>query len=113
MRRNGDTVVYTAEELDALVANGEDLTDWAALNALTDEEIERNAAEDEDSQGEVIFEFPFPVSFNLTGKKQLTIRLDEDVLDWFKEQGPGYQTRINTILRGYMDANREPNRRSS
>jgi uncharacterized protein (DUF4415 family) len=37
-------------------------------------------------------------------KKQLTIRLDEDVLAWLKGQGRGYQTRINAILRAYYDA---------
>jgi uncharacterized protein (DUF4415 family) len=37
-------------------------------------------------------------------KKQLTIRLDEDVLAWLKGQGRGYQTRINSILRDYYDA---------
>ena len=38
------------------------------------------------------------------GKKQLTIRLDEDVLSWFKEQGRGYQSRINAVLRAYYEA---------
>ena len=38
-------------------------------------------------------------------KKPITIRLDADVLDWFKSQGQGYQTRINTLLRRYMEAN--------
>ena len=37
-------------------------------------------------------------------KKQLTIRLDNDVLEWFKSQGKGYQTRINTVLRSYYEA---------
>jgi len=36
-------------------------------------------------------------------KKQLTIRLDEDVLSWLKGQGRGYQTRINRILRVVME----------
>lgn len=36
-------------------------------------------------------------------KKQLTLRLDGDVLDWFKRQGRGYQTRINALLRAYME----------
>lgn len=40
-------------------------------------------------------------------KSQLTLRLDSDVLTWFKSQGRGYQTRINTLLRAYMDAHRE------
>lgn len=38
------------------------------------------------------------------GKKQLTIRLDEDVLYWLKSQGKGYQTRINHILRAAMES---------
>ncbi len=39
-------------------------------------------------------------------KAQLTLRLDSDVLAWFKAQGRGYQTRINALLRAYMEANR-------
>jgi uncharacterized protein (DUF4415 family) len=39
------------------------------------------------------------------GKAQLTLRIDRDVLSWFKSQGRGYQTRINTLLRAYMEAN--------
>lgn len=39
-------------------------------------------------------------------KKQVTLRLDADVLDWFKAQGRGYQTRINALLREYMKAHR-------
>ena len=35
-------------------------------------------------------------------KEQLTIRVDSDVLEWYKRQGPGYQTRINALLRAYM-----------
>ncbi len=38
------------------------------------------------------------------GKKQLTIRLDADVLDWLKSHGKGYQTRINRILRVAMES---------
>lgn len=41
-------------------------------------------------------------------KKQLTIRLDADVLDWVKGQGRGYQTRINRILRVAMESQATP-----
>ena len=41
------------------------------------------------------------------GKKQLTIRLDADVLAWLKNQGKGYHSRINAILRAYYEAHRE------
>ncbi len=39
-------------------------------------------------------------------KAQLTIRVDNDVLAWFKSQGHGYQTRINALLRAYMEASK-------
>jgi uncharacterized protein (DUF4415 family) len=39
----------------------------------------------------------------LPEKQSVTIRLDTDVLDWFKQQGKGYQTRINKLLRSYME----------
>ena len=37
-------------------------------------------------------------------KTQIALRLDSDVLTWFKAQGPGYQTRINAILKAYKEA---------
>ncbi len=36
-------------------------------------------------------------------KAQITLRIDSDVLEWFKGTGKGYQTRINTLLRAYME----------
>jgi uncharacterized protein (DUF4415 family) len=38
-------------------------------------------------------------------KTQVTLRIDEDVLTWFKKQGPGYQTHINLLLKAYKEAN--------
>jgi uncharacterized protein (DUF4415 family) len=37
-------------------------------------------------------------------KEQITLRVDSDVLRWFKKQGKGYQTKINDLLRAYMNA---------
>lgn len=37
-------------------------------------------------------------------KKSVSLRVDEDVLEWYKSQGPGYQTRINAVLRAFKDA---------
>lgn len=41
---------------------------------------------------------PLPV------KASISLRVDQDVLEWFKAQGTGYQTRINTVLRAFRDA---------
>ena len=37
-------------------------------------------------------------------KASVSLRVDQDVLEWFKAQGTGYQTRINTVLRAFRDA---------
>lgn len=37
-------------------------------------------------------------------KSAISLRLDQDVLEWFKNQGPGYQTRMNAVLRAFRDA---------
>lgn len=42
-------------------------------------------------------------------KTQIALRLDNEVLNWLKKQGPGYQTRINAILKAYKDAHEEHN----
>ncbi|MCB1075519.1 MAG: BrnA antitoxin family protein, partial [Simkania sp.] len=38
---------------------------------------------------------------------QVTVRLDADILEWFKEQGRGYQTRMNAVLRSYVEARKD------
>lgn len=45
-------------------------------------------------------------------KAQITLRLDRDVLEWFKAQGAGYQTRINSLLVAYMEACRRDAKRT-
>lgn len=37
-------------------------------------------------------------------KTAISLRIEQDVLEWFKAQGPGYQTRMNAVLRAYRDA---------
>jgi uncharacterized protein (DUF4415 family) len=39
-------------------------------------------------------------------KVQLTLRVDSDVLEWFKARGSGYQTQMNALLRAYMEAHK-------
>jgi len=45
-------------------------------------------------------------------KKAISIRIDEDVLDFFKREGEGYQRRINTVLRSYMQQKAKPKKRA-
>jgi uncharacterized protein (DUF4415 family) len=79
-------------------------TDWARIDAMTDEEIEANALSDPDAQP-LGSDFWKDAILVIPGRKHpVQLRLDPDVLLWFKSQGPGYQTRINAVLRSYMTA---------
>lgn len=48
-------------------------------------------------------DFPSPAELRRDFKKTVTIRLDPEVYDWFRLPGAGYQTRINAVLRAYME----------
>ena len=37
-------------------------------------------------------------------KQAISLRIDQDILAWFRERGPGYQTRMNAVLRAFVDA---------
>lgn len=81
----------------------ESLTDWERLDALQDEDIDLSDVPEvtpEMFAKAVVRRGPKPAP----NKQQVTIRLDDDVLEWFRAQGKGYQTRINSLLRAYMDA---------
>ena len=74
------------------------LTDWERVDALTDEEIDTSDIPPLDDEFFANAELRLPEP-----KQAITIRVDKDVLDWFKSQGKGYQTRMNAVLRMYME----------
>jgi uncharacterized protein (DUF4415 family) len=80
------------------------LTDWARLDAMTQEEIERNAAEDPDNPPWTDEDWKNARVVWPQGKAPVTLRLDKDIIAWFKHQGRGYQTRINAVLRAFVEA---------
>jgi uncharacterized protein (DUF4415 family) len=87
-------------------ARGESLTDWARVDAMTEEELERSIADDPDWKDlpEDWVDHAVPV---IPATKQLiSLRIDPDVLEWFRAQGQGYQTRMNAALRAYVEARR-------
>jgi uncharacterized protein (DUF4415 family) len=76
--------------------------DWNRINRLTEEEIEEWSRTDPDHPG-TDAEFWKGVPAKTPEKQAISIKLDKDLLDFFKAQGRGYQTRINAVLRHYMD----------
>ncbi len=90
---------------DAPRRNGK--TDWARLDAMTDEEIEASIAGDPDWEEFKDIDWSKAVLVIPPKKKAISIRVDEDVLDYFKRQGAGYQRRMNAVLRSYMQQKRK------
>lgn len=94
------------EQPDGSYRPARDQTDWAALDAITEEELEAAIASDPDDPGHdptfrehAKLTYPAP-------KARVTMRLDPDILDFFKASGPGYQTRIQAVLRSYVEAHK-------
>ena len=76
-------------------------TDWKRIDAMKDEDID--FSEIPEATPEMFARAILRRNFKpIPRKKQLTLRIDSDVVDWYKSQGRGYQTRINALLRAYM-----------
>ncbi len=98
MPKKAPVARYSANQL----AGTDSETDWARADAVTQDDIERGADAEEG---------PLPTGWEQTifvglpePKKDVRIRLDPMVLHWFKSHGPGYQTRINAVLRAFVQA---------
>ena len=79
-------------------------TDWARIDAMQDEDIDFSDSEEltPDLFAKAVVRRG---GLSLPPKKvQVTLRIDGDVVEWFKSQGRGYQTQINALLRAYMEA---------
>src|ERR1044071_1548685 len=95
-------------------------SDLARLDATSDEDIARQIAEDPDTAPELTDEFFDKADFYVGGelirrgrgrpplgapKKLVSLRLDQDVIESFRAGGPGWQSRINAVLRKHLTGN--------
>ena len=78
-------------------------TDWEKFDAITDEDIDLSDCPEitPEQFAKAVVRQGLP---ERRRKAQVTLRIDDDVLEWFKSQGRGYQTQINSLLRAYMEA---------
>jgi len=106
MRKKGDTMRYTAKQIKARIERGEDRTNWRKAKAMTGKKLEASIRGDiDDVRGEpdwtkTIMGVPAP-------KDHINIRIDHDVLEWFKASGRGYQTLMNNVLRAFVQSRQE------
>lgn len=74
----------------------------AELAALADKPVDTSDIPELDAAWFASAQLRLPES-----KERLTVRFDQDIVDFFRKQGKGYQTRMNAVLRAYMDAKRK------
>jgi len=86
------------EQPDGTYRRAEGKTDWNRLETMPDDQIDYSDIPELDETFWAKAQLRLPET-----KDRVTLRLDHDVLQWLKNQGKGYQTRINAILRQYMD----------
>jgi uncharacterized protein (DUF4415 family) len=81
-------------------------TDWERVRNMTEGEVEANAASDPDAPplDDAFFRTAKVLTPPGVSKTHTGIRIDTDVLNWFKAQGRGWQTRMNAVLRAYVKA---------
>ena len=106
MRKKSDTVRYTAKQIKARIARGEDRTNWNKIDAVSGTQLEASIRADvDDVRGEpdwmeAIVGIPAP-------KDHINIRIDHDVLQWFRSNGKGYQTLMNNVLRAFVQTRQQ------
>ena len=77
---------------------------WDKVQAMPDSQVEANAASDQDNAPtDAMFWADVDMQETDTRKVPIHIRVDPDVLQYFKKDGPGYQTRINRVLEQYVN----------
>jgi uncharacterized protein (DUF4415 family) len=87
-------------------------TDWDRVDKLRDNEID--LFDNPEVTPEMFAKAVLRKGLKPVGRKtQVTLRIDEDVLTWFKKQGRGYQTRINALLKAYKEAHKDDSGRTN
>jgi uncharacterized protein (DUF4415 family) len=97
------SISMTIDDAQSIARRGEDRTDWTRVNAMTEAEVDANAKADLDNPSWT--KAMLAKAQIIDPRKQaVSIRLDTDILEFIKREGPGYQSRINAILRTYVEA---------
>ena len=82
-------------------------TDWDRIKGMSDAEIEGNVAADDSAAPLASTDWMAKAEWVIPDKKPISIRLDTDILEFFQQGGKNYQTRINNVLRAYVDAHKK------
>ncbi|MEW6658853.1 MAG: BrnA antitoxin family protein [Thermodesulfobacteriota bacterium] len=104
MKKDKNIKSYTVAELKARRTASR--TDLSRVDATTDAELERLIAEDEDERG-LVPDWTRSKLVLPQAKQSVHLRLDKEIIAFFKSQGKGHISRMQAVLKAYMEAHRE------
>jgi uncharacterized protein (DUF4415 family) len=103
MAKKKSTTRYTTKQLGRVKGK----TDWVKARATTQAQIAASIASDPDEAG-LVFDWDNATVDMPQPKAVLNMRVDRDILEFFKKKGRGYQTKINAVLRSYVERSPAP-----
>jgi uncharacterized protein (DUF4415 family) len=103
MQKEKNIKSYSAAELKA--RRGESRTDLSRVDAITDEALEQLIAEDEDERG-MEADWTQAKLILPQAKQSVHLRLDQEIIAFFKSAGKGHISRMQAVLKAYVDAHR-------
>ncbi len=107
-RKSKNTARYSEKEIKKLREEGKSATDWDKINSMTREEARVVRKGDKDAALSPSVEDWDDLIVSVTPPKEpLYMRVDADVLAWYREQGRGYQSTMNAVLRSYMQSHQD------
>lgn len=92
---------YTFAEIQKMVEAGETRSDWDRIRNMTEEELERSIADDPD-WCDLIVDWDKATWFPPERKEAVTLSIDQEVVDWFRQQGGDFRDRIIETLREHV-----------
>jgi uncharacterized protein (DUF4415 family) len=98
-------VRYSADKIAALRRKGRSRTDWAKVDHMSEAALAASIAADRDDVHEPL-DWTRAVKGLPPPKAPIKLRIDSDVLAWFRATGKGYQTRMNNVLRAFVESRR-------
>jgi uncharacterized protein (DUF4415 family) len=105
MKKDKNIKSYTAAELKAKRA--ESRTDLSRVDVITDAELERLVAQDEDERG-IQADWTQATLVLPQAKKSVHLRLEREIVAFFKSQGKGHISRMQAVLKAFVEAHRSP-----
>jgi uncharacterized protein (DUF4415 family) len=102
-RKSSTIVRRSARQIEALRRRGGSRTDWKKVDAMSEAGLEASIAADPDDVHEKL-DWTKAVKALPPPKQPVKLRVDADVLDWFRRTGKGYQTRMNNVLRAFVES---------